>query len=320
MRRLGFLVLAAALALPWGGAAAAQGSLRGAAAAQGLLRGAVALEGDHRLGPAEGHVLVVGGRVALPAEARASGVVVVLGGALAVEGAIAGDVFHLDGVLELVDGARIEGRLVAAGGELRVASGATVVGGVVRDLEAASELVRPAPSPGERLTRAAVQIALLVLVALAVARWAPRTLDRTSEALARHPVVAVSMGALSALVGLVLLVAMVATIVLIPVALVGGVGFAVATSFGWLAWGTLIGRAFARRGWAPDGAVAVAVGTAAFALAQGLVGAVPWVGGAVALLASVAALGAVVLTGFGVRRFVPDGEAAAAEPGASLPR
>ncbi len=40
--------------------------------------------------------------------------------------------------------------------------------------------------------------------------------------------------------------------------------------------------------------------------------AVPWLGGAVAMLASVAALGAVVLTGFGVRRFVPDGGAATA--------
>ncbi|MDF1523579.1 MAG: hypothetical protein P1P87_12300, partial [Trueperaceae bacterium] len=147
---------------------------------------------------------------------------------------------------------------------------------------------------------------LLVLFALGFARWAPRTLDRTAEALARHPVVAASMGALSALVGSVLLVAMVATVVLIPVALVGGVGFAVAIAFGWLAWGTLIGRALARRGWVPEGAVAVALGTTAYAAAQALVGAVPWLGGAVALLASVAALGAVVLTGFGVRRFVPD--------------
>ena len=302
MTRLGAAVLVGFLALTWGGGGCAQG----------LLRGAVALEGEHRLEAVEGFVLVVGGRVALPAEARVSGVVVVLGGELTLEGAVAGDVFHLGGDLALADGARVDGRLVAAGGELRIARSATVVGGVLRDLEAASELVRPAPSMAQRLGRLAVQIALLALVGFGMARWAPRTLDRTSEALAHHPIVSVSMGVLSALVGLVLLVAMVATVVLIPVALLGSVGFAVAIGFGWLAWGTLIGRALARRGWVPDGAVAMAVGTAAFAVAQAAVGAVPWLGGTVALMASVAALGAVLLTGFGVRRFVPDGGGATA--------
>lgn len=302
MRRFRVAVLVGVLTLPWGGVGFAQG----------LLRAAVVLEGDHRLEATEGHLLVVDGRVLLPAEARVSGVVVVLGGALALDGTVVGDVFHLGGDLALGDGARVDGRLVAAGGELRVAAGATVVGGVLRDLEAASELVRPVTPVGQRVARLAVQIALLALVALATARWAPRALQRTSEALAHHPVVAVSMGALSALIGLVLFVAMVATVVLIPVALVGGVGFAVAVGFGWLAWGTLIGRALARRGWVPRGAVAVAVGTAAFAVAQAIVGVVPWLGGAAALLASAAALGAVVLTGFGVRRFVPDGGAAMA--------
>ncbi|MDF1521429.1 MAG: hypothetical protein P1P87_01245, partial [Trueperaceae bacterium] len=137
----------AVLAVAWGGASGAQG----------LLRGAVALEGDQRLGFDEGHVLVVGGRAALPAGARVSGVVVVLGGTLALDGTVAGDVFHLGGELTLGDAARVEGRLVAAGGELRIAPGATVVRGVLRDLEAASELVRPPPTLGQRLARWTVQ-------------------------------------------------------------------------------------------------------------------------------------------------------------------
>ena len=277
--------------------------------AQGLLRGTLVLEGSHRLSGDEGHVLLLDGHATLPDGARSSGIVVQLGGALALDGTVTGDVFHLGGELQLADTARVEGRLVAAGGALRIAPGATVVGGVLRDLEAASELVRPAPTLGQRLGRGTVQLVLLVLVALGFGRWAPRALGRTAEALARHPLVAISMGALSGLVGLVLLVAMVATVVLIPVALIGGVAFAFAIAFGWLAWGTLIGQAFARRGRVPSGAVAVAIGTAAYAVGQTIVGAVPWLGGAATLLASVAALGAVVLTGFGVRRFVPDGGA-----------
>ena len=293
-------LLAAVAALSWSGPGLAQG----------VLRGALVLEGEQRLSAEEGHVLQLAGRATLPAGGQARGSVVVLGGVLELEGTVAGDVFHLGGELALASTARVEGRLVAAGGELRIAEGATVAGGVVRDLAAASELVRPPPTLGDRVVRGLLQVTLLVLLALAFARWAPRSLDRTAEALAHHPVVAVSMGALSALVGSVLLVAMVATVVLIPVALIAGLGFAFAIAFGWLAWGTLIGRALARRRRLPHGILAVAIGTAGYAVAQAAVSAVPWVGGAMALLASVASLGAVVLTGFGVRRFVPDGGAA----------
>lgn len=282
----------------------------GAAHAQGLLRLALVFEGEHRLAVEEGHVFVAGGSTTLPADGRVAGSVVVIDGVLALDGTVAGDVVQLGGALAIGPEARLEGRFVTAGGERSVAAGADLVGGTVRDLALVADLARAPPTAGGRLARLAFQVALLALVAFLWARWAPGPLERAAEALAHHPVVAVAMGALSALVGSVLLVAMAFTVVLIPVALFGGVASALAIGFGWLAWGVLIGRGLARRGWLPRAipqAAAAAMGTAAFVVFQAGVAAVPWLGGTVALLATVAAFGAALLTGFGVRRFVPDG-------------
>lgn len=295
MRRVG-VALAVLLLV---GAAPAQGT------ATGLWRAALVTDGAHVLDGREGHLLVLGGRVTVPADAGLDGALVLVDGAVALEGTVAGDVFHLGGTLALGDAAHVGGRLVAAGGTLQRAPGARVDGGLVRDLAAAGALVRPPPTLGERLVRGALQVAALALLAWSLARWASRPVARTADALAQHPVVALAMGALAGLVGLVLLAAMASTVVLIPVALVGAVAFGFAVAYGWVAWGAWLARRVrARDAVSP---AATALGTAAFVVAQALVALVPVVGGALALLASVAALGAVLLTGFGVRRFVPDG-------------
>lgn len=282
-------------------------ALSGVAWAQGLHRGALLLSGEHRLGPTEGHVLVVGGTGVADADARIDGVVVMLEGALTLDGTVAGDVFLMGGTLALGDEARVGGRIVVAGGELSASEAATVAGGVTRDLQLAAEAVRPTPTPAQRAARFLVQTLLLVLAAFVAVLLVPRATERTAEAIARHPVVTVAMGALAGLIGLVLLVAMAFTVVLIPAALIGFVLFGVATVFGWLAFGRLVGRALHRRGVGPHGVRAQAVvGAVVFVVALHAVAAVPWIGAPLSLLASVMALGAVVLTGFGSRRFVPD--------------
>ncbi|MFN2323623.1 MAG: hypothetical protein ABR510_11775 [Trueperaceae bacterium] len=282
-------------------------ALSGVACAQGLQRGALLLSGDHRLGPTEGHVLVVGGRGAADADARIDGVVVLLDGALTIDGEVAGDVFLMGGTLALGDRARVGGRIVVAGGELRASDAATVAGGVTRDLEAAAEAIRPTPTPAQRAGRFLSQTLLLALAAFVAVLLVPHATTRTAEAIRHHPVVTVAMGALSGLIGVVLLVAMAFTVVLIPAALIGFFLFGVAVVFGWLAFGRLVGRALRRLGVGPLGARAEAVvGAVAFVVALNAVAAVPWIGAPLSLLASVMALGAVVLTGFGWRRFVPD--------------
>ena len=282
-------------------------ALSGVACAQGLHRGALLLSGDHRLGPTEGNVLVVGGTGVAPADARIDGVVVLLDGALTIDGEVTGDVFLMGGTLALGDPARVGGGIVVAGGELRASDAATVAGGVTRDLEAAAEAIRPTPTPAQRAARFLVQTLLLALAAFVAVLLVPHATSRTAEAIRHHPVVTVAMGALTGLIGVVLLVAMAFTVVLIPAALIGFVLFGVAVVYGWLAFGRLVGRSLRRLGVAPPGARAEAVvGAVAFVVTLNAVAAVPWIGAPLSLLASVMALGAVVLTGFGSRRFVPD--------------
>lgn len=290
--------------------------LSGVAWAQGLHRGALVVAGDQRLGPSEGHVLVAGGTSVLDAGSRIDGVVVMLDGALTIDGDVTGDVFLMGGRLVLGDQARVGGRAVVAGGRLSASHTATVVGGVTRDLELAAEAIRPTPTPAQRAVRLLVQTLLLALAAFVAALLVPRATARTAEAIAGHPVVAVAMGALAGLIGVVLLVAMAFTVVLIPAALIGFVLFGVAIVFGWLAFGRLVGRALSRAGVGPRGARAEAVvGAASFAVALHGVALIPWVGAPLSLAASVMALGAVVLTGFGSRRFVPDEGTAGGAPG-----
>lgn len=281
--------------------------LSGVAWAQGLHRGALLLSGDHRLGPTEGHVLMVGGTGAANVDAWIDGVVVMLDGALTLDGTVAGDVFLMGGTLVLGGQARVGGRVVVAGGELRASPSATVAGGVTRDLQLAAEAIRPTPTPAQRAGRFLVQTLLLALAAFVAAALVPRATERTADAIAHHPVVTVAMGALAGLIGVVLLVAMAFTVVLIPAALIGFVLFGVAIVFGWLGFGRLVGQALHRLGVGLRGDRAEAiVGAVAFVVALHVVAAVPWVGAPLSLLASVMALGAVVLTGFGSRRFVPD--------------
>lgn len=281
--------------------------LSGVAWAQGLHRGALLLTGEHRLGPTEGHVLVAGGRGVAGADVRIGGVVVIVEGALTIDGDVAGNVFLMGGTLALGDEARVAGRVVVAGGELSASPSATVVGGVTRDLELAAEAIRPTPAPTQRGVRFLGQTLLLALTAFVAAALVPRATARTAEAIGRHPVVAVAMGALAGLIGVVLLVAMAFTVVLIPATLIGFALFGVAVVFGWLAFGRLTGRALQRLGVGPRGDRAGAVvGAVAFVVALNAVAAVPWVGAPLSLVASLVGLGAVVLTGFGSRRFVPD--------------
>lgn len=274
----------------------------GAAGAQGLHRGTLVLDGTHRLERVEGHVLQLGGHASVGPDARIGGTVVLLADALEVEGTIAGDVFLLGGTLSLAESARIEGGLVAAGGDLQAARGAEIAGGVTHDLEVAAELVRPTPTIAQRAVRSLVQMIAVALLAYVLARTMPRAIDRTGDAIVEHPLVSLATGMLAAAVGLVLLIAMAFTLVLIPLALFGAVVFGASVAYGWVA----VGRRIARRWPGSATPVATAVATAAFVLVLNGVGLIPWIGAPAGLLASVGALGGVVITGFGRRRFVPD--------------
>ena len=107
-----------------------------------------------------------------------------------------------------------------------------------------------------------------------------------------------------------LLVLLVYTIILIPVALLGLACFGLAVLYGWLACGIALGKwvnqqltgGISKR-WAVFG------GTFCFILLLNALTAIPRAGAIFGILAAATALGAVFLTRFGLRRFIPESTA-----------
>ena len=99
------------------------------------------------------------------------------------------------------------------------------------------------------------------------------------------------------------------TVVLIPVSLVLALSLVVAGAVGWVAFGTALAAAVARRGRVSNvRSWQAAVGTVAFAGTLAVVATIPVVGPVAALIVSATGFGAVLVTSFGMRRFVPDSQ------------
>jgi hypothetical protein len=145
-------------------------------------------------------------------------------------------------------------------------------------------------------------------------RWSPTSVRAPSPAWPRSwPTTWSSHGALGVLAGIVglsLLVLMAFTLVLIPVSLLGLLLGGATVALGWLAYGVVCRRflvRWLRLRWEP--ATTAFWGTLLFMLALEGIGALPVVGGAVALVLSAGGVGAALLTRWGVRPYVPGSDA-----------
>lgn len=255
-------------------------------------------------------VALLGGELLVEPGALLRGTVVVLGGRARLGGQVDGDVIALGGAVSLGQDAQVTGDVMAAGELQRDprarVGGALVLGPAVP--ATLSELVRSGPSTLRAVLTRALWLALLGALA---ARFAPRAVGRLAEAVRRHSLTAGALGALALLVGLVLLVVMAFTVVLIPVSLVGLVIGFVALMIGWSALGIALGTSLAER---LQGArsgrwlrrFAVPLGIFVVVTALGLLERLPVAGALVAMTVTAVGFGAVLLTGFGTRRFVPD--------------
>jgi hypothetical protein len=287
----------------------------------GVVEVAVVMGGTLEVAPEvtrHGWLVVLDGDLVVARGALVRGSVVVLGGGVRLDGRIDGDVIALSGAVQLGAGAHVLGDLAAAGDLLR-APGARVDGRVSQGdavPETFAGLVRAGPSSWPSVFGRAGLLALLGLLAT---RFAPAAVGRLREVVRRHALTAAALGALAFVVGSVLLVVMAFTVVLIPVSLAGLVVGLVTLMVGWSAVGIALGTGLANR-WrgspSQGGAsqrLAAALGVFAVVAALGALERSGWLGALVALGVTVVGLGAVLLTGFGTRRFVPD--TSASEPG-----
>jgi cytoskeletal protein CcmA (bactofilin family) len=286
-------------------------------AESGILSATLVFDGSHTFTSGDvvdGALLILDGQVSVDEGARVEGSVFMVAGEASVGGVVGGDVSVIGGRMTVNPEAEILGDLRAGNAELLLSSGARIRGEVLTGGSSGLEPEALFPErPLEReLFLAVLQAILLALVSLAVVRFIPGPADRVMEAALRHPIVSAAMGVLVAVVGLVLFVIMAFTLILIPVSVIGVmVGF-FSVGYGWIGIGIRIGRWFRDwRGWENRPGMQAFVGTLLLVLPLNLVALIPYIGDVINLLLISISLGAVILTRFGLREFVPAGEAEA---------
>jgi hypothetical protein len=272
-----------------------------------------------------GDLVVFGGNVTVEQGADLNGNLVVFGGTVSTNGNVNGDVVVIGGQVNLDEKAMVSGDVVSIGGQVQKADGATVKGEVVNNVSPEIQLPKGSMSPwvgtpsvhippavinthfnpfweAGRVLGSALVVAFLGALA---ALFFQEQLSRVSQAAVKQPMMTASIGLLTFVV---LLVAAV-TIILLPVVLLSLIPLAFAWLFGVISIGQEIGDRFARairQDWTPVIATGVGTFVLVFVVAsiQSLnslapfLACVTWV---IPVLVGLLAIGAVVVTRFGVR-------------------
>lgn len=280
-------------------------------ACQDRYSGWIVLDGVQQLESGEtveGEIILFDGSVTVSPAARVTGSVYMLGGDLQLDGEVGGDVSLVDGSLALGPDARVTGSINRAGGQVSGLEQADIAGGLREGagLEIPLEQVRTTRSPRDILLQSLVGGFMLGIVAAVVVRLMPQALDRISHAATRHALVSGSLGLLVAVVGPALAVMMAFTVVLVPLAFLALLLAALIILYGWVSLGVALGRQIALRlPRRPGPSLSAFLGTWLFMLLLGLMQLIPVAGPFLPLLVAVIAFGAVLLTRFGTRTFVP---------------
>jgi hypothetical protein len=265
----------------------------------------------------DGDLVIVGGDVTLEEGSVVDGSVVVWGGSVEIAGEVEGDVSAFGGSVYLADTAEVEKDVVTFGGDVERESGAWIGGQEVRgpggDFDSWPFPVVPfAPvfdgGPRFLFGRVFFRIGQLMLLTLLMAGlgglvavlW-PRPATRVGEAAVQAVLPTMGVGLLTMLAALFVVVGLVVTICCSPLGILAAAVVGVATLFGWLALGIIIGERILPAGSSPFWGAALGAGL--LTLLSSLLDLVPCIGWLVPFLIACVALGAVVLTRFGSQRY-----------------
>ncbi len=306
-------------------------ALAGPVYASGLYGDQVVVGDDFTLRAGEtisGDLVVVGGSVTIEDGATITGNVVVIGGNVDIAGAVDHDVVVFGGNVTLISTAVVSGELATVGGTTTRDPGAQVKGGERQGFGGGVSFPRiflperfRILDPVFLLVRGVFNVVFsavaMGLLALVVVLFWPDQTARVSAAATTAPVASGGLGLLTLIAVPVLLVVTAITICLSPFSAVGALVFAAALLFGWLALGMLVGArltaALNLRNLSP--AVSAGIGTLLFTLVANTIGwVVPCVGWVVPVTLGAVGLGAVTLTRFGTRPYLPNLPAQPSQP------
>lgn len=270
----------------------------------------------------EGDLLVFGGTAVLEEGARVNGSVVLFGGSLVVNGEVTGDVAVTGGTVNIGASAHLYGNLTTVATSLERAEGSQIDGEInntatswVVDGENGNNPIVPVvPTPpvvpikfdpiSPVLNSFGQAFSLAVLAMLVMLFLAPHA-DRVAHAVIAQPLTTGGLGLLTLIVTPIALVILTLTIILIPVVVVISIALVVAAVFGWIAIGYEIGQRFTNaihKTWHP--AFSAGLGVFALSLVAEALTAIPvlnCIGWLLPFLLTMAGLGAVIMTRFGMQ-------------------
>lgn len=268
--------------------------------------------GEHQLAQdIQGDLIILGGEASLIEGVTLSGNAHLLLGKLTIDGKVSGDVNFLNGDLTLGKAAVIRGDLNMGGGSYHSSQSSMIEGKV--------NTGAGIPLPDMPVRKRSMGISFWVralaygfisgLAAAGLVRYFQGGIGHIREAITHHSLACTAIGILTGIVGISLLVTMAYTILLIPISLLGIVVLGVGVFLGWVGLGSELGRflfRFSKRPFKPS--QAAFIGMLIFTLGTELLASLPAIGSLLSLTMVFIGLGAVMLTRFGLRRFVPTTE------------
>ena len=256
----------------------------------------------------DGNLLVLGGNSTLQHGSRVNGNLNVIGGNTNANGEIDGSIWIIGGNVNLGPDSFVRGDVTINGGNVSRAPGAQIAGSMNTNAPFEGPLmipvltITPAILFGWLFFRSLLQA---VLAAVIVLIW-PEPVTRTARAVVEHAVAVGAVGLAVMVLAPVLLVLFAITLIGIPLTIIGAAVLIVALVFGWTAIGIKVGERLneaLKLNMSP--ALSAGVGTFLLLIVVGLVDMVPIIGWLATFIVSMLALGAVVLTRFGTRAYLP---------------
>lgn len=305
---------------------------------------------DHTLGPGEavnGDLVVFNGDATLETGSRVTGSVFVWSGDADISGTVDGDLVVAQGSIYLTDDATVAGDVVCTWGcDLDREDGARVDGNVVEGSPVLVPQLVPLPDmvplpeiPSDlgptrivgtgvrslvgwvfRIVRAFAAMVVLAVVAGVVAVVLPRQTAEAGRTTLSAPGQSLGIGILTVIAGVVVTIGLAITICFSPLAVLLALALGIASLFGWIAIGHVVGQRLLEAAGAQDPAPvwSAALGTLLISMVTMFVGVVGVsclnvIASAVSVIVGFVGLGAVVLSRFGTRPYQRSGATSASD-------
>ncbi len=261
-------------------------------------------------------LFVLGGSVNLMSGSTINGSVIIIGGSVQAAGTVNGDFTVLGGTVNLASTFILSGNLTS-GGTVVNRDPAAQIKGQVNNNNNTPYVILPGGvhiptltssiDPFFRVVGFFLRLFLWALAAMLAAMFIPTHMMRISQTALSQPLISGGLGLLTVIIVPIILVLLAITICLIPVALIGALLLVLSLVFGLIAIGLEVGKRISaafKQEWHP--AVAAGLGTLALMLVlSGLEAIIPCVGWIPKALVGLWGLGAVLLTQFGMKPYIP---------------